>query len=31
MSTLDNLVHGYIGFRAAVAIVTDALQSDVGK
>jgi hypothetical protein len=31
ISTLDNLVHGYIGFRAAVAIVTDALRSDVGK
>jgi hypothetical protein len=30
-STLENLVHGYIGMRAAAVIVTDALKSDVGK
>jgi hypothetical protein len=31
ISTLDNLVRGYIGLRAAVVTLTDALKSDVGK
>lgn len=30
-STLDNLVHGYIGIKDAVVIVTDAAKSDVGE
>ena len=30
-SALDNLVRGYIGIRDAVVVVTEALQSDVGK